>query len=517
MSPRTAGALPMLIRLDPEDRQPLNEQLYQGLRAIILERKLPPGTRLPSTRAFAMDLAVSRNTVLNAFDRLAAEGYLQARAGGGTRVSTTLPDDLLRVRAPAVRSRKPTPRRPSRRGAMAAAIRVRVRRPEGARAFRLGAGALVDFPVEVWGRLARRRWSRSGLRSLDYGDIAGYTPLREAIAAYLQTSRGVRCDPSQVLVVHGSQQALDLATRVLLDPGDFVWMEDPGYDAARGAFLAGGARLVDVPVDDEGLNVATGIRCSHNARLAYVTPSHQFPLGVTMSLARRIELLRWASASTAWILEDDYDSEFRYASRPLAALQGLDAEASVIYTGTFSKVLFPALRLGYLVAPPALVHAFVKVRLLTDVHSPTFMQAVLADFIADGHFERHIRRMRVLYRERQEALLAASRRELAGQLDVRPADGGMHLVGWLPERVDDREASRHAAAEGLEAMALSFFSSSRPRPGALLLGYAGLTPEEIDEGVGRLARALDRRVRTGRTRRAGTASRTALGARTSMP
>jgi GntR family transcriptional regulator / MocR family aminotransferase len=462
---------------------------------VILEGRLPAGTRLPSTRALAVDLAVSRNTVLNAYERLAAEGYLHGKAGGGTRVSASLPDDLLRARPPAARLGKPRPRRPSRRGARAAAIPpVLLRRlsPHRPLAFRLGAGALTDFPVEVWGRLARRRWSRSGLRSLDYGDIAGYPPLREAIAGYLQASRGVSCEPDRILVVQGSQQALDLTTRVLLDPGDPVWMEDPGYHGARAAFLAGGARLVNVPVDDEGLNVVEGIRRSRKARLAYVTPSHQFPLGVTMSLTRRLELLRWASAANAWILEDDYDSEYRYASPPLAALQGMDEGASVIYTGTFSKVLFPALRLGYLVAAPALIPTFVKVRMATDMQSSVFMQTVLTDFIAEGHFERHIRRTRVLYRERQEALLAASRRHLAGQLDVRPADGGMRLVGWLPEGVDDREASREAAAEGLEVMALSLYSPVRRRRGALLLGYTGLTSEEIDEGVRRLSRALDR-------------------------
>lgn len=496
MSPRTAGVLPLLIKLDAACPQPLNQQLYQGLRSIVLEGKLPAGVRLPSTRVLAVDLAVSRNTVLGAFERLTAEGYLQGRAGGGTRVSATLPDDMLRVRAPAARSLKRARRGPSRRGAAAAAIPVRLRRsltPDTVRAFRVGAGALTDFPVELWGRLARRRWSRSGMRALDYGDIAGHPQLREAIAVYLQASRGVTCEPNQVLVVQGSQQAVDLTTRVLLDPGDVVWMEDPGYDAARGAFLAGGARVLHVPVDREGLDVAKGIQRSPRARLAYVTPSHQFPLGLTMSLARRIELLRWASRSGAWVLEDDYDSEFRYANRPLAALQGLDADGSVIYAGTFSKVLFPAMRIGYLVVPPALIQTFLKVRLLIDVHSPTFMQAVLADFMTEGHFERHIRRMRMLYRERQEALLAAARRDLDGLLDVRPAEGGMHLVGWLPPGVDDRDASRRAAAEGLEVMALSFFSGERRRRGALLLGYAGLTPEDIADGVKRLARALARK------------------------
>jgi GntR family transcriptional regulator / MocR family aminotransferase len=493
MSPRTAGALPVLIRLDGESERPLNQQLYQGLRTVILEGRVPPGMRLPSTRALATDLGVSRNTVLDAFERLTGEGYLQGKAGAGTHVSRTLPDDMLGVRAPSVRSSQRPGRGPSRRGALAASIPVRLRRsvaPGTVRAFRLGAGALTDFPVDVWARLARRRWSRAGLHSLDYGDIAGHPPLREAIAGYLRTSRGVVCDAAQVLVVHGSQQAVDLTTRVLLDPGDVVWMEDPGYDGARAAFLAGGARILPVPVDGEGLNVTRAIARSPRARLTYITPSHQFPLGVTMSLARRIELLRWASASRAWLLEDDYDSEFRYANRPLAALQGLDAGSSVIYSGTFSKVLFPALRIGYLVVPPALVDTFIKMRLLIDVHPPTFMQAVLADFITEGHFGRHIRRMRILYRERQQALLAAARRDLDGLLDVRPADGGMHLVGWLPAGVDDRDASRRAATEGVEVMPLSFFRSIRGRRGALLLGYAGLTPEEISDGVRRLARGL---------------------------
>jgi GntR family transcriptional regulator/MocR family aminotransferase len=501
---RIAGTLPVLIRLNRRSRRPLNQQLYQGMRRVILDGKIPAGGRIPSTRALAADLAVSRNTVLNAFERLTAEGYLrEGRAGGGTRVSASLPDDLLRACAPAIRGGNPTPRRPSRRGALAATLPVRLRGAlplDGARPFRVGAGALADFPLEAWGRLARRRWSRSGLRSLDYGHSAGHAPLREAIAAYLRASRGVTCDPSRVIVVQGSQQALDLATRVLLDPGDAVWMEDPGYVAARAAFVAGGARLVEVPVDAEGLDVATGIRRSRNARLAYVTPSHQFPLGVTMSLARRFELLRWASASRAWILEDDYDSEFRYRTPPLGSLQGLDSEESVIYVGTLSKVLFPALRLGYLVVPAALIETFVSMRRLTDVESPTFMQAVLADFIAEGHFERHIRRMRVLYGERQEALLAAARRKLSGRLDVEPAEGGMHLIGWLPDGVDDRGASRAAATEGVEVMPLSFFSASRRQRGALLLGYAGLRPREIDDGVDRLARVLDRVQRKRRER-----------------
>jgi GntR family transcriptional regulator / MocR family aminotransferase len=504
MSKRTAGALPLLVRLEPDADRPLNQQLYQGLRTLILEGRVRAGMLLPSTRMLSVDLMVSRNTVLNAYEQLTAEGYLEGRAGGGTRVSSTLPDTILRASVPPERR---TPirarRRPSRRAASIAAVPIRPRfsqLPRLTRAFRLGACALGDFPMELWGRLMRRRWSQSGVRALDYGDVSGYAPLREAIAAYLQASRGVICQASQVLIVNGSQQALDLVTRALMDPGDSAWLEDPGYDGAYGALVAGGTRVVPVPVDSEGLNVEIGVQRSPNARLAYVTPSHQFPLGLTMSLPRRIELLRWAKTSGAWLLEDDYDSEFRYASRPLAALQGLDAEACVIYTGTFSKIVFPSLRLGYVVVPPPLVETFVKLRLLTDVHPPTFMQAVLADFLADGHFERHIRRMRMLYRERQEALVAAARQNLDGLLDVRPADGGMHLLGWLPAGIDDSDASRDAAVEGLDVLPLSCFTRSRLDQSALLLGYAGLTPKEIANGTRRLGKVLESLHRKARPR-----------------
>jgi GntR family transcriptional regulator/MocR family aminotransferase len=504
MSPRTAGGLPIFIKLDAAAAEPLHHQVYQGLRTLILQGGLPPGARLPSTRMLAVDLGVSRNTVLNAFETLVAEGYLQGSAGGGTHVSGMLPDASVYPRAPPVR---PSPshgdRRPSQRAALTMAVRVRQQlalTPQGVRAFRQGASALTEFPTELWGRLIRRRWTRSGVDSLYYDAAAGYAPLREAIAAYLRTARGVICEPRQVLVVSGSQQALDLATRVLLDPGDPVWIEDPGYDGARGAFVGAGARLVPIPVDSEGLNVAKGIQRAPNARLAYVTPSHQFPLGITMTLRRRLELLHWASTSDAWVIEDDYDSEYRYANRPIAALQGLDSDGCVTYTGTFSKVLFPALRLGYIVVPPALVDTFSKIRLFADVHTPTFMQAVVADFITEGHFERHVRRMRTLYRERQEAMLEAASRHLDGLLDVRPAHGGMHLLGWLPPGVSDQDAARRAAIEGVEVMPLSFFSSRDVRCGALLLGYTALTPLQIADGARCLAKALEPLCRATRLR-----------------
>jgi len=327
---------------------------------------------------------------------------------------------------------------------------------------------------------------------LEYGDPAGYAPLRDAIAEYVRVARGARCLAGQVIVTGGSQQGVDLAARVLLDPGDAVWMEDPGYTGARTALLAAGARLVPVPVDADGLAVDQAERMAPDARMAYASPSHQFPLGVTMSAGRRLALLRWAARAGAWVLEDDYDSEFRYDARPLASLQGMDEEGRVIYVGTFSKTLFPALRLGYLIVPPELVEAFRAARAVSDRHSPTMDQAVLADFLAGGHFARHVRRMRRLYAERQDVLVDAVRRGLGDRLRVVPSAAGMHLVGWLEHGQDDAEVSARAAALGVEAAPLSRYAMKRPERGGLLLGWAGYAPEAIREGVERLGAALGR-------------------------
>jgi GntR family transcriptional regulator/MocR family aminotransferase len=505
VSPRTAGAFPLLIALDANAPVSLTQQLYDAIRQLILDGRAAAGTRLPSTRILSEELGVSRNTVVNAFERLAAEGYIDSKTGSGTRVAKTLPDAMARASTAGPRRvSAPVRRRPSHRGAAIAAIRTRgwSGRLGDVRPFRLGVGAIPEFPLNIWSRLTRR-WAHRGAATMDYDEVAGYAPLREAIATYLKSARGVDCDASQVLVVNGSQQALDLASRVLLDPGDRVWFEDPGYDGARGAFLAAGATLLSVPVDDDGLNVKLGIARGVDARLAYVTPSHQFPLGVTMSLPRRRELLEWAGRSGAWIFEDDYDSEFRYTHRPLPALQGLDRHECVIYSGSFSKVLFPGLRLGYLVAPRAVLDTFLRVRFLTDVHPSTITQAVLADFIGEGHFERHLRRMRTLYFERQQVLVRNARTHLAGILRVQPSPGGMHLVGWLPPDVDDREATRAAKACGIVVAPLSFFMSHRPDRSGLLLGYAGLTPAQIAAGSRRLAAALRPLVTRGSARRTG--------------
>lgn len=481
----------LAIHLDRRGRVPLQRQLYDAVRSAILDGRLAPDDRLPATRALAADLAVSRNTVTGAFEQLLAEGYLEARVGAGTFVAASLPEDLLRAAAPATRVEPGAAPRLSKRGRMLASTPVSPSRARDAiRPFQTGIPALDAFPIDLWSRLAARASRRSAPAHMGYGDPAGFAPLRRAVAEYLRASRGVRCTWEQVVITAGSQQALDLAARVLLDPGDTAWIEDPGYMGARGAFTAAGVRCAPVPIDAEGLSVAAGAARHPGARMAYCTPSHQYPLGVTMSLARRMALLAWARARSAWIVEDDYDSEFRYAGRPLAALQGLDAAGRVIYTGTFSKVLFPAIRLGYLVAPDGAVDAFVAARALADRHPPVLEQAIAAEFLESGHFARHVRRMRALYAERQEALAAAAVRDLAGLLDVPPAEVGMHLIGWLPDGSDDRAASSRAAAAGVSAPALSRYAMrARLRP-ALLLGYAAFSVRKIRDAVRRLAEAL---------------------------
>ena len=493
MAKRSTAMPYTFVSLDGANGVPLYRQLYDELRAAILTGQLRAGTRLPSTRELAAELSVSRNTVLNAFEQLLAEGYVEGQVGSGTYVSRALPDELLHARALQARAQRTAGagRTLARRAQVYADARVNVSRDAThTRPFRPGTPALDLFPHALWARLLARRWRRPTRDLLGYTAAAGYAPLREAVAAYVGAARAVRCEAEQVIVVAGTQQAFDLVARLLVDEGDAVWIEEPGYVGARAAFAGGGARVVPVPVDEEGLDVRAGARSAPAARLIYVTPSHQYPTGVTMTLPRRLALLEWASGAGAWVLEDDYDSEYRYAGRPLAALQGLDSEGRVIYLGTFSKVLFPALRLGYMVVPPDLIEVFTNARGLASRFSPTIEQAVLADFINEGHFARHIRRMRALYAERQEILLDAAARDLTGLLEVRPDPAGIHLVGRLPAGVDDADASRAAAAVGIDAQPLSAFRLKRGGRGGLLLGYAAYDERQIRHGVRQLAAAL---------------------------
>lgn len=476
--------------VDRKKSMPLHLQLYRELRDTIVSGRFCPKTRLPSTRSLAADVGVSRNTVLNAFDQLAAEGYLEARGGSGTYVTGALPDETLWSNAGL--------RGGARQLVRGATLSGRGREianispffpPVKAKPFRHGLPALDSFPLKLWAQLAGRRLRRMRPELLGYGDPAGYYPLREAIVSYLATSRAVHCAPEQVVIVGGSQQAIYLASLALLDNGDYAWIEDPGYLGARGALQMAGARLVPVPVDEQGLDVAAGISLRPDARLVYLTPSNQYPTAATMSLPRRLELLEWAARSGAWIVEDDYDSEFRFRGRPLAALQGLDRHGRVIYLGTFSKLLAPTLRLGYLVVPPQLVDAFSAASALISRHPPSLEQIVLTDFIEKGHLARHIRRMRVLYMERQAEFVAAARRELGGLLEVTPPEAGTHLVGLLPEWLDDREAAKAAAARGVETRPFSSYCLGQHRNG-LVLGYGAFSGGQIRNGMRKLAAAL---------------------------
>ena len=489
-----SSALPNgLVALDGESQTPLYRQLYDSLRRAILAGQLAPGARLQSTREMAAELNVSRNTVVNAYEQLLAEGYLEGQVGSGTYVSRALPEDLLDVKT-VTRSLTRSVGKGlglSERGKVFAAFARGVpRAPEEVRPFQPGVPALDAFPFEIWSKLLARHGRNPSDALLGYGEPQGHAPLRRAVSSYLGLSRAVRCAPEQVVIVDGAQMAFDLVARVLLDPGEAAWLEEPGYPGARAAFTAAGARLVHVPVDEDGLDVTAGAALESNVRLIYVTPSHQFPLGMTMSLPRRLALLDWAGRAGAWVVEDDFDSEYRYEGRPLASLQGLDNDGRVVYVGTFSKVLFPSLRLGYLVVPPNLVDAFVAARAMSGRHSPTVEQAVLTDFIEEGHFGRHIRRMRTLYRERQAALLAALREEAGGLVEVEPSVAGIHLAAWLPEGLDDREVSREAFRRGVEARPMSAFYAGRPGRGGVELGYAAYSEEKLRRGAALLAEAI---------------------------
>jgi GntR family transcriptional regulator/MocR family aminotransferase len=476
--------------LDPESPESLHRQLYEEMRRAILCGRLAPGSRLPASREFANVSRISRNTVLSAYNQLLAEGYIESRAGSGTFVARSIPETMVPESpgAPVVPIASTTPRRLSARGRTIVDTPI-LRHPlrTVANAFRPGLPALDHFPMDIWRRLFDRRLRRASVRLLTYDDPQGYLPLREAIAAHLAAARGARCGPEHVIIVNGSQHAVDLAARILLDRGDEVWFEEPGYFAARATFQAYGAAVVPVPVDSEGMSVTAGIERAPNARLAYCTPSHQNPLGVTMNLGRRVALTQWAERAGAWILEDDNASEYRYQGRPLAALQGIDASNRVLYAGTFSKVMFSSMRLGYLVAPADLVSSLVQARVLADRQSPGLMQAVLADFMNEGHFARHVRRMRTLYAERLAALLHAVRTHAEDVLEVHEGEGGMSRVAWLPPGVDDLEVGTEVARAGIQCLPLSEYRMQPRERGGLILGFTGIDEAEIETGIQRVA------------------------------
>lgn len=506
----TASVLPLVIDRssagEPESR-PMHRQIYEQLRETILAGRLAPGTRLPATRALAKDLDVSRNTVSAAFDQLLAEGYLEGRVGAGTFVTSELPEeaftaqpvqscleaDLVHDGRGSLASKQVKRHRGlSQRGMQLAGLRKR--RQRRGLAFAVGVPDLESFPFDIWARLMARAWRRPPMDLMANTEPAGYRPLRLAVAEYVRTARDVRCQDDQVIIVSGAQQAIGLAAHVLLDEGDRAIVEDPGYPGVRGALLAAGVEPVFAPVDSEGLDITKAETLAPDARFACVAPSHQYPLGVTMSFGRRLALLDWAQRCDGWVIEDDYDSEYRYSGKPLAALQGMDRDNRVVYVGSFSKTMFPSLRLGYLVVPDDLIDGFRQARAALDDHPSTTAQPALTAFIEEGFFAAHLRRMRRTYAARQQALNASAAVHLAGLAEIKPSNAGMHVLAQGPVgsllAQDDLKAALAAEALGVTTAPLSSFYQMAPAQNGLVLGYAAVSEETMEASVIELSKAL---------------------------
>lgn len=491
-------ASPEILSLLPIDRElatPLQQQIYDGIRNAILAGLLRAGQRVPSTRALATDLRVSRLPVLTAYDQLLHEGYLEGRIGSGTFVSVSVPDDALRSASPLQprRSTKHSSSRPPRTRRLSDPL-PRHRDDGGFRPFRVSLPALDQFPHTIWSRLVARHARALTPARMAYGDPAGVASFRAAVAEHLRTARAVRCEAEQVLIVSGSQAALCICAAALLGRGDIVAMEEPGYPGAHSALATRGAVIAPVPIDHEGIRIDSLNALGSKVRAAYVTPSHQYPMGTAMTATRRLELVEWATRHSAWILEDDYDSEFRYVSRPLGALQGMDAHDRVIYIGTFSKVLFPSIRVGYIVVPPSLRDEFLAAREALDIFSPTLYQLALTDFIREGHFARHLRRMRALYLGRRAALLDGLAAHCADSLTIYNADAGLHISTLLQDGVDDRDVVRRMIARGLSGAALSTCYAVDACQAGLLLGFGGSDETVITDATRVLGEILRQRM-----------------------
>jgi GntR family transcriptional regulator / MocR family aminotransferase len=471
-----------------QSRVPVYRQVYERLHSAITSGTLRPGERLPSVRSLASQLATARGTIDVAYELLASQGYIVCRGAAGTRVAPTLTlplpqRDVSNAQRKSTRGSGASPKSSPQ---STAAPTLAAPLP-----FQMGMPALDAFPRRVWSRIATRLARELPLSAMMYPAPFGYAPLREAIAAYLAVARGIQCSADSIVVTAGYQGALGLITRVLLKSGDDVWVEDPGYPHARDALAAAGANLVGVPVDEHGMDVSAGVSRSPRARLAVVTPSHQAPLGVALGLSRRRALLSWASQADAWIIEDDYDGEFRYDSLPLPALKSLDEHDRVLYAGTFSKVLFPGLRLGYIVLPECLIAEFTRILQILYRNDSTFTSSVLTTFMTEGHFGRHVKRMRQLYAERRGALADALKETFGDRFRIELQAGGMHLLAHLesqPRR--DVELMQRARSRGLAVAALSPWSVERDCGQGLLLSFTNIPTEHARREVQRLERAL---------------------------
>ena len=470
--------------LDHTSSTPLHRQIYKQWRDSILTGRFRRGDPVPSTRELALTLEVSRSTVTEAYSQLLAEGYLETAHGSGTFVCRNLPDELLAVQRVAKASPLESPPvRLSRYGARLKADFSRPRARAGVINFAPGVPDLPHFPFPLWRRLLMRHLRTPNHAVFDYAERSGgYRRLCAEIAKYVSRLRAVHCTAEQVIIVNGSQQALDLCARLLLEPGDDVAMENPGYRGAQRVFSAHGARVHPVAIDEGGIAIR---HLPPSARLVYVTPSHQLPTGVSMTLPRRLEVIAWARERNAVIIEDDYSSEYRYSGPPLPSLQGMASGAAVIYIGTFSKILFPGLRLGYIVAPPQLAPAFTRAKWLSDRHTAILEQVALADFLSEGHLERHVRRMRRLYSLRREALLDSLERHFGASATARGEAAGMHVM----VRFDDPRIGERAARNGVQLTSADEYYLTQPPGGEFVLGFACLGERTIRDGIKRLARA----------------------------
>ncbi len=473
---------------------PLHQKLYEELRQAILGGRLLPRQKLPSTRSLAQSLGISRSTVTQSYEQLLSEGYLETKLGSGTFVGTQLPDDLLRSPGLELSEKLNRPALRLSKYALQLAEAEVPLRPETQApiSFRYGRPALDRFPLELWRKLLSRHCRTNQSNWLDYStDLLGYAPLRRAIAGYISRARAVHCEADQILITNGTQQALDLVMRLLIEPGDTIAMEDPGYSSARKVFISQGAKILPIAVDESGLVVQELLHeATESIRLVYVTPSHQFPTGVTLSLPRRLQLLSWAQQTGTMLIEDDYDSEYRYGDRPIPSLQGLDRSHSVLYIGTFSKVLFPSLRIGYLVLPHNLVSLFSHSKWLSDRHLPILEQRVLTDFIEEGYLERHIRKMRAHYDQCRQILVQALKTYFGEQVTILGEKAGLHLMMRLHTQLSDEEIVQRAAEAGVGLFPAKPHYLKANCTGAVILGYAELDPQQIRTGIRKLAQVL---------------------------
>lgn len=469
---------------------PVYRQLYNEFRSATLTGRFRPGQQIPPSRELANYFNISRTTVLLAFENLFAEGYIKGKPGSGTYINDELPENLLFTKQNSDKNsqQKKQNKLPQAKGfhlkKYLADERLDYNKFEP---FKPGVPDLNEFPFHIWTKLIAASVKDISKSDFGYSSSAGYKPLRNVIANYVRAARGVNCEAEQIIIVNGSQQGIDLVCKVLLNKNDAVLFEEPGYTGARDIFSSAGINVIPTPVDEEGINFK---KTKKNQSIIYTTPSHQYPLGVTMSLNRRLELLDYSTSNNCWILEDDYDSEYRYKGQPLSSLQGIDNSDSVIYMGTFSKVMFPGLRLGYLIVPENLIESFTAAKMLTDKNSPIFEQAALEKFITDGHYGRHIRRMRMIYEKRKEVFYNCVEKNLGEHISLHPTDAGLHTIGWLKSVNNDVEFAKRMFRGGIYTPPLSFYSITKKCKPGLVFGYAAYSEQQIKSTIKKMASLL---------------------------